>query len=278
MTRLTKVLCISCTGLLFFLGCKKQDQTVTVPPPPPAPLPSITMRLQPRTEPVGNSVLGYYAGLPSDYDTSGKRYPLLLFIPGAGQFGNGANDLHLLLNDGPAQLIDEGRFPGAIRSGGNTFSFIVFTPQLRWYPSTEAIAACVEYACRQFRVDTSRIYLSGLSMGGTLISDLAAVTPRRFAAILPMAGVSRDFDVAAKARAIAAGGLPVWAFHCADDPSFSPSNVRSFINTINSSSPAVRAKLTEWPNGGHDAWTRALEPNYREGGMNIYEWMLQYRR
>jgi len=36
--------------------------------------------------------------------------------------------------------------------------------------------------------------------------------------------------------------------------------------------------MTLWPTGGHDAWTQASDPEYREEGMNIYEWMLQYKR
>jgi len=44
---------------------------------------------------------------------------------------------------------------------------------------------------------------------------------------------------------------------------------------------AVPAKYTEllpFGDNGHDAWTKATDPDYRENGMNIYEWMLQYHR
>ena len=39
-----------------------------------------------------------------------------------------------------------------------------------------------------------------------------------------------------------------------------------------------KAKLTLWPTGGHDAWTKATSPSYKENGMNMYEWMLQYHK
>jgi predicted peptidase len=162
--------------------------------------------------------------------------------------------------------------------GKGSFNFIVFTPQPRWYPSTNSINACIEYAKTHYRVDPSRIYVSGLSMGGILACDLASEIPNSIAAIVPMAGVSRDYDVKAKCKQIAGANLPVWAFHCADDNLFDFSFARKFVDDINSFNPRIKAKLTVWPNGGHDAWTRASEPDYRENGMNIYEWMLQYRR
>ena len=93
-----------------------------------------------------------------------------------------------------------------------------------------------------------------------------------------MAGVSPDWASSEKCQRIAAAGLPVWAFHSQDDPQIGIQNPTGFINRINSFNPAVRARLTVWPNGGHDAWTRALDPNYKENGYNIYEWMLQQHR
>jgi predicted peptidase len=261
-------------------SCKKQDILVKEPEPPQvAPVaPKISMKHKAVSASVGNAVLGYYVGLPSNYEQTNGRYPLLLFISGAGQFGNGASDLPLLLNDGVAQLIDEGKFPSTFKVNGKEFTFIVFTPQLRWWPSTSSIEACIEYAKKTYRVDSTRIYISGLSMGGMLACDLGAEIPAKLAAIVPMAGVSKDYDVVAKSRQIALGNLPVWAFHSADDQVFEVNRVRNFITDINSFRPSVSAKLTVWPTGGHDAWTRALDPAYKEGGLNMYEWMLQFHR
>lgn len=272
----TAVLCC----ILMLVACKKQD--IEAPKEPDKPVPPavpVTMKQKAVSTPVGNAVGGYYIATPSNYDERPtKKYPLLLYVPGAGQFGNGANELPLLLNDGAAQLLDEGKFPTSIRVGADTFSFIVMSPQFRWYPATNSVDACIEHAKAMYRIDTTRIYLSGLSMGGILICDLASEQPQKFAAIVPMAGVSRDYDVGLKARLIGQANLPVWAFHCNDDYLFDVQRVRTFITDINSMNPSRRSKATIWPAGGHDAWTRALEPNYREDNKNIYEWMLQYHR
>jgi predicted peptidase len=241
-------------------------------------IPSVTMVLKAVTTPVENAIGGFYVGLPSNYDSVNTKYPVLIYIPGAGQFGNGNVDLPLLLKDGPAELIDEKKFPSVIKSNGQSFTMIVFTPQLKWYTSTYSIEACIDFVKQNYRVDTSRIYLSGLSLGGILSCDVASEIPKTVAAIIPMAGVSRDFELNNKCQLIAQANLPVWAFQDAVDPVFDPQLTKGFIAKLNSFSPAIPAKLTLWSRGEHDAWTKALDPNYKENGLNIYEWMLQYHR
>jgi predicted peptidase len=113
-------------------------------------------------------------------------------------------------------------------------------------------------------------------MGGGITWEYAAANPKRFAAIVPICGASFPFDT--RCKAIANADLPVWAFHNNDDATVAPSNSVNYVNKINSFNPSVAALLTLWPTGGHDAWTKATGPDYREGGKNMYEWMLQYSR
>lgn len=269
-----------CLVLIFsFQSCKKADIVPAQPPVIPKDSASaVTSVLKPVTFAVNKNIGGYYVGLPSTYNQTAVTYPLLVFIPGAGQFGNGSVDLPLLLKDGPAELIDEKRFPGTFSVNGKVYSFIVFTPQFKYYPSTADINDCIEYAKKTYRIDESRIYLSGLSVGGIETSNSGAEMPSKLAAIVPMAGVFPDYASTDKCQKIAAANLPVWAFHSDDDPQINISVAKGFIAKLNSFNPAIAPKLTVWPNGGHDAWTRALEPGYKENGFNIYEWMLQYQR
>lgn len=282
MTRINLTVCVMALSCLVF-SCKKSDvspSSTTTPTPvvKPPDAPQITSVLYPVTRPVGNAVEGYYIGLPSNYSQTTTRYPVLIYIPGAGQFGNGSIDLPLLLKDGPAELIDEHRFPGTFTVNSQTFSFIVFTPQLKWWPDTYSIADCIDFIKANYRADSTRIYLSGLSMGGILSCDLGSEIPNRIAAIVPMAGVSRDYWYSDRCMHIAQAGLPVWEFHSQDDPQIDVNDAKAFITRINSFNPSIPAKITVWPDGGHDAWSRALEPSYKENGKNIYEWMLQYHR
>jgi len=259
------------------IGCKKNDVQETNQPTKPTPAPT-TMLLKPFTTPIGSNVGGYYMAMPSNYDTATTRYPLLVFLPGAGQFGNGSVDLPSLLNDGPVQLVDEKKFPATFNVNGKTFSFILFTPQFRNFATLSHVKECIDFLKASYRIDTTRIYISGLSSGAELAAEAGAAMPSQFAAIAPMAGTLRDYATSNKCQAIASNNLPVWAFHCQDDPIYPIAFVKGFINKINSFNPTSAARLTVWPSGGHDAWTRAIEPAYKENGMNVYEWMLQFQR
>lgn len=262
----------------ILLSCSKKNGGEEMPAPPkPTPAP-LTMQQKPFTANIGNNIGGYYVAKPSNYDSTTTRYPLIIFLTGAGQYGNGSIDLPSLLNDGPAQLIDEKKFPASFTVNGQTFSFIVFTPQFKNIASVLNVKECIAFAKTAYRIDTTRIYLSGLSVGGELAANTGADIPLQLAAIVPLAGVSQDYATSNKCQVLATNNLPVWAFHSQDDPIYLIATATGFVNKINSFNPAIRSKITVWPSGGHDAWTRAIEPAYKEGGMNIYEWMLQYKR
>jgi predicted peptidase len=200
---------------------------------------------------------------------------LLIFIPGGGQYGNGASDLPLLLNDGVAKLINNKSFPAAFSVDGQVFSFIVLTPQLKSLPSVADIQAFLVYAKSKYRVDASRIYVGGLSVGGQVSGDLAAAHPDEIAAILPISGESQE---QASATAIANNKIPVWDFHNSGDPTVNIAVSDKFIAWINAANPAIPPKRTVFQSNQHDAWTKALDPTYKEFGMNVYEWLLQYSK
>lgn len=269
--------CLYWIASCFFQACKKQDAG-NPKTEPTGTTPVISSILKPVTSSINSQINGYYVALPSNYDQTTDKYPLLLFITGAGQFGNGSLDLPLLLNAGPVQLVDEKIFPGTFHVKDKDYSFILLTPQTKVFPFDSDIADCIDYAKKRYRIDSTRIYLSGLSLGSVAICNMAAAAPSQIAAIVPLAGVSFDYAYTDKCEKIANSNLPVWAFHCEDDSTINVSDCKGFISKIASYKPAITPKLTIWPNGGHDAWTRALSPSYKENGMNIYEWMLQYHR
>ena len=224
---------------------------------------------------VDYDILGYYAAVPYNYDLTTKSYPLIVFIPGGGQYGNGSTDLPVLLNDGMAQLLDEGTFPPSVTVDGKTFSFIVLTPQLTQYPSIQSLDNFITYAKKNYRVDTSRIYLAGLSIGGELIGEVAGYYPSQIAAIVPMSGEATGLDVCAS---IANNKIAVWDFHNSNDPAISIVESDNFIIRINNNNPAIPPRRTIFQAAVHDSWTAAINPNYKENSMNIYQWMLQYSK
>lgn len=228
---------------------------------------------------VNSNIGGFHVATPALYDSTGKRYPLLVFIHGIGEVGNGSTQLYNAANVGPARLIKDRKFPPNFKVGDKNYSFIVVSPQIKtWEYKTMArdVNDMISYAISKYRIDTTRIYVSGLSMGGGYTWDYAGVYASRIAAIVPICGAAGPND--AKVKTIANAKLAVWAFHNNDDKTVSPANSTGFVNAINALNPAVKARLTLWPTGGHDAWTKALNPTYKENNQNIYEWMLQYSR
>ena len=109
--------------------------------------------------------------------------------------GNGANDLPLLLRDGIPQLLDEKKFPPVIKVNDTEFALIVLSPQFSRQPAVEEIKSFIDYAIEHYRIDERRIYLSGLSIGGTVTCDVAAAYPSTVAAIVPMSGVGFGPDL-----------------------------------------------------------------------------------
>lgn len=228
---------------------------------------------------VNSNIGGYHQALPYLYDSTTKRYPLLVFIHGVGELGNGASQLPNAGNIGVARLIKDKKFPANFKVNNKNYSFIVISPQIKvWDYKTVAkdVNDMISYAISKYRIDTTRMYVSGLSMGGGYTWDYAGAYASRIAAIVPVCGASGPNDTRAKNMANAK--LAVWAFHNDDDPTVPSSNSKGYVSKINALNPAIPAKLTLWPTGGHDAWTKALNPTYKENNMNIYEWMLQYSR
>lgn len=234
--------------------------------------------LKPITRKVSDAVGGYYEGLPYYYNNTTKTYPLLIFLAGGGQMGNGKEDLPLLKNDGIVTMQLENKLPPNFLVDGKNFSFITLTPQFSHYPLDAEVQAFVTFAKKNYRVDPSRVYMSGLSMGGVVTANVGSSYTSELAAIVPMSGVSSGTDLKQRCNKIAAGALPVWVFHNAGDPLIGESDPINFVAAINTYKPLVKPRLTLFNEFKHDAWTQALDTGYRENGLNIYEWMLHFKR
>jgi predicted peptidase len=258
-------------------GCKKNN-AVPLAPPPNDLIETTPPFQKPYTININQYIGGYYEALPTHYQVTTKKYPLLIFLHGGGQVGDGATDLPLVLNDGVAKEINAQIFPANFIVNGNNFSFIVLSPQFRAYPPDSMVYSFVDYALKHYRVDSSRIYLSGLSMGGVLTTNMAGQHTSLFAAVAPMSGESFGDDKEFNAENVAHGGLALWDFHNSDDPTIPSYTATDFISLVNSFNPVVVPRLTIFQAYGHDAWSQALDPAYKENNMNVYEWMLQYKR
>lgn len=281
-----RIISLLLTCLALVTSCKKENMTRNQQPADRNPENNIPETKPPVQNPVyisvNGNIGGFYAALPARYDSTTKDYPLLIFCHGVGELGSGsASSLVTVLRNGPPRLINAGTFPPAFTVNGHSFSFIVLSPQFKNWPGADDINQLITYAIAHYRVDTTRVYLTGLSMGGGVTWDYAGSNKydaKRVAAILPVCGAASP--TRQKADTMAAVNLPVWALHNQNDPTVSSSNSVNFVSYINAATPVPdpAARLTIFPVSGHDAWSKAYDPAYTENGMNVYQWMLQYHR
>jgi len=195
----------------------------------------------------------YLLYLPKDYDADmTARWPLLVFLHGAGE--TGTNVARVAVNGPPAEI-----------EKGRDFPAVVISPQApvyNWAPA--ALEAFIDDLSHQYRVDRSRICVTGLSMGGIGTWGLAVRHPERYAAVAPLCGYG-DTGQAANMKA-----LPVWAFHGMLDGTIPYTYSTSMVEAVRQGGGDPR--LTLYPSVGHDVWV----PVY--AGTEIYDWLFAQRR
>ena len=199
--------------------------------------------------------LHYLLYLPSDYKTSTKRYPVIFFLHGSGEKGNDLSFVHKL----PLLKYAESH---------PDFPFIVIAPQCpeihRWSEQLVDINALLDDIIKQYRVDESRIYLTGLSMGGEGTWRLAMKYPQRFAAIAPLCGWA-DLRLAYKVKS-----LPIWVFHGDKDDTVPFRQSEEIVDYLKKAGADI--KFTVIPGASHDIWTQTY------GSSTIYDWFLAHQK
>lgn len=196
--------------------------------------------------------LDYLLFLPAKYERQ-DQWPLILFLHGAGERGD---DIEKIKVHG---------LPKVVQRDAN-FPFIVVSPQC---PSWEAwdsdtLAALLAKIMKEYKVDPSRVYLTGLSMGGFGTWRLACAHPELFAAIAPICGGGEPKD-APKLK-----DIPVWAFHGAKDPTVPPEQTKRMVSAVNAA--GGHAKLTIYPEAEHDSWTATYD------NPELYRWFLSHKK
>ncbi len=228
---------------------------------------------------------GYHQYVPERAAGNARaQYPLLIFLHGSGERGNGRDELAQVTRHGPPKLIREGTW-AAPRP------FIVLSPQLpssrgRW--PVDSLDAFIDYAVDTYRVDSSRIYLTGLSLGGHGTWSYAAAHPERIAAAVPVAGDGGTIEEVGE-TVCSLAGVPVWAFHGGADSVVDPSGSIETVRRLQQCTPPPEPepRLTIFPGVGHDSWSPTYDGSGRVGfqdpaydlyDRDLYGWMLRYSR
>ena len=193
----------------------------------------------------------YVEYLPKDYDPA-KEYPLVLFLHGAGER---VQDPHQAMFHGYMKYV---------REQGKEYPFIFIAPQCignaYWGSYTESLSAFLDYVLETYAVDRRRVYLTGLSMGGTGTWMFAMARPNTFAAIMPVCGSGIYWNVANLLK------TPIYMVHGDCDTCVPISGSVEMLTSINSR--GGNAKLKICYGVGHDAWNHAYTDD------SLLEWML----
>lgn len=206
---------------------------------------------------------------------SSKKYPVILFLHGAGERGS---DNRAQLKHFPEKMSDvkrRERFPAFVIApqcpAGKRWVEVNWgagrsTPQAAepTEPMQGAIAA-LQHVLKAEQADAARVYLIGLSMGGYGSWDLAARHPEWFAAVAPICGGGDE------RKAAALKDVPLWAWHGDKDTAVPVARSRAMIEAIRKA--GGQPKYNELPGVGHDSWTPATADN-----SGMLEWMFQQRR
>jgi predicted peptidase len=199
--------------------------------------------------------LHHLVSLPRDYQKEHKRWPVILYLHGAGDRGD---DLNLVNRQGPPYEAEhEPHFP-----------FIVVSPQLPlaedvWAAYDRALIQLMERVFHRYRADRSCVYLTGISMGGMGVWQLAKENPGFFAAIVPLAGWN-DPEWAPQLAHI-----PIWVFHGDQDDVVPPWASERMVKALRDA--GGDPKLTLLPKLNHGigpmVWAR----------KDLYAWMLGHQ-
>ena len=199
-----------------------------------------------------NRSLDYLLYLPDSYEQA-EKLPLIVFLHGAGERGD---NIEMVKKHGPPKLV----------KSNPDFGFIVLSPQCPARTSWNAtdIMALIEHVSANHKVDTRRIYLTGLSMGGYGTWDIAGRYPQRFAAVAPICGGGNP-RYARRMR-----NLPTWVFHGAKDRVVPLSQSEVMVKAMKKA--GGNPKFTVYPEAGHDSWTATY------ANPELYQWFLKHER
>ena len=205
----------------------------------------------------------YLLYLPEKYPAQpDAKWPLLIFLHGAGERGD---NLERVKVHGPPMLIDKGKH----------LPFIIVSPQCPrgqvWNVAT--LNALLDDLIKKHRIDTPRLYLTGLSMGGYGSWSWGIQQCDRFAAIAPICGGGNFIKAynAAGAKGKAMRTLGVWAFHGGKDTVVPPGESERMIAALKKFGHP-NPKLTIYPEARHNSWTKTYD------NPELYEWFSKHQR
>lgn len=224
-------------------------------------------------------------GLPDDYSKTTNNYPVLVFCHGQGEGGSDLSKIYTSSTaGGPAYFIEQGKWPSSFTIGSNSFKFIVVSPQSNngWSTTAQELDFILTDLIKNYRVDQSRIYLTGLSAGGEgILEYVGGITGtgipinknHKIAAFIPVSAVMNAALTAGYASQIIKDNVQIWGFGSPSDTH--GANTLQLITWYIGNLKKGYGIGTSYI-GGHCCWGQFYDPSFIQNGLNIYQWALQY--
>ena len=192
--------------------------------------------------------------LPTNYSATKSTYPVVIYLHGGSQRGNDLNKLKIY---GLPYLVDKGQ----------NFPFIIASPQCpdgKFWSTDNWFDSLYTELTTKYRVDTNRVYLTGISMGGYGTWQTAVAYPHKFAAIVPLCGGCDDSTQICRIN-----HLPIWAFHGTADDVISIDETERLVRRLEQC--GNRVKFSRLANEGHGI-------QYLYEDKAIYKWLLKQHK
>ena len=218
----------------------------------------------------GDKKLPYRLLKPAPVE-AGKKYPLVIFLHGAGE--RGSDNEKQLLHGVRGFVENRDQYPCFLIApqcpDGKKWVEVDWSADTHTQPKEPGdvgrlTLGLIETAIKELPVDPKRVYLTGLSMGGYGTWDLAARRPDLFAAIAPVCG-GADEATAGKIK-----DRPIWAFHGAKDTAVKPARSRNMIAALEKA--GGKPKYTEYPDVAHNSW----DPAYKD--PELFKWLFAQKK
>jgi len=222
---------------------------------------------------LGNT-MPYRLFRPPGYDTPGAKFPLVLFLHGAGERGtNNTSQVNSHI-DGLVNATQSAPYASYLLAPqvatGNQFVDVPFNTGS--FTNATAPAQSISMALTlqildlvlsNTNIDTNRIYVTGLSMGGYGTWDILGRRPNLFAAAAPMSG-GGNTSTAATIK-----NIPIWDFHGSADGTVPVSGSRDMIAALQAAGGVP--KYTELAGQGHVIWAPIYTDTTTSG--QFYPWL-----
>ena len=191
-----------------------------------------------------------YSNIKSD-----EKLPLIIQLHGAGERGNGEDELIRVDKYGFSDYIKDRDYPCLFilpQCPADTF----------WAARVESIVKFIDQLKEEYNIDEDRVYLTGMSMGGYGTWFTAMARPDLFAAIVPVCGGGMAWNAETLT-------MPIWTFHGSDDPLVSVNQTDEMVNALREIGADI--KYTRIEGGEHDAWNYTFDDE-------LISWLLSKKR